>query len=266
MAAAIQVVQVEFADADLLIIPSNVLIDVELSDDPKPQYVQLPDNGKLAWKVTMPKKVPKPSDEEYQAYLVGIVLMVLGQATALPVSKFDELVNERLERDLLGRVFSVRPLRELMKFAQPDNVDLTRLASETRPDLRREFQPIEAGELKWRNGPGPGYSQSLAEEYLTNRYERTQRGLRVTLPRIVGDERCRRMLLKLRAEGVLDWQILNALFSIVAQSQVETKLGDALSSPADAKHMNDRSLRAEQASDPEFDLDVLTDERASGYS
>ena len=100
-----------------------------------------------------------------------------------------------------------------------------------------------------------------AEEFLTNRYDRTQRGLRITLPRIVGDERCRRMLLKLRAEGVLDWQLLNALFTIVAQSQVETKLGHALSSRADAKHMNDRSLRAEQASDPQFDLEVLTEER-----
>ena len=165
VAAAVQIVQVEFADADLLIIPSNVLIDVELSDDAKPRCVQLPDNGKLAWKVTMPKTVPKTSDEEYRAHFVGIVLMVLGQATALPVSKLDDLVNKRLERDLLGRVFSVRPLRELMMFAQPDNLDLIRLASETRPALRREFQPIEAGELKWRNGPGPGYSRTLLRNF-----------------------------------------------------------------------------------------------------
>ena len=162
VAAAVQIVQVEFADADLLIIPSNVVIDVELGDDTKPRCVQLPDNGELAWKVTMPKTVPKASDEEYRAHLMGIALMVLGQATALPVSKLDELVKKRLERDLLGRVFSVRPLRELMMFAQPDNLDLARLASETRPVLRREFQPIEARELKWRNGPGPRYSQSLA--------------------------------------------------------------------------------------------------------
>ena len=96
---------------------------------------------------------------------------------------------------------------------------------------------------------------------MTNRYERTQRGLRVTLPRIVGDERCRRMLLKLREEGVLDWQILIALFSMVGQSQVETKLGHMLTYPANAKQMHDRSLRAEQASDPQFDLDTLTEDR-----
>ena len=54
---------------------------------------------------------------------MALVLMVVGQATALPVSKFDKVVEKILERGLPGRVFSVRPLRELMKLAQPENLD-----------------------------------------------------------------------------------------------------------------------------------------------
>jgi hypothetical protein len=160
---AIQIVQVEFADADLLIIPSRVLIDVEVSDETTPQCVQLPDNGKLAWKATMPKAVPNPPSEEYQTYLMSVVLMVLGQTTALPVPQFRELIEKRMERGLPGRVFSVRPLRELMQLAQPEDLDFAKLASEPRPVLRTDFLPKEAAELGWRAGPGPGYSRFLAD-------------------------------------------------------------------------------------------------------
>ena len=49
--------------------------------------------------------------------------MVLGQATALPMTDLKKLVNERFERGLLTRYLSVRPLREMMEFAQPENLD-----------------------------------------------------------------------------------------------------------------------------------------------
>jgi hypothetical protein len=203
LAAAIQIVQVEFADVDLLIIPSSVSIDVGLADETEPQCIQLPDNGRLAWKVTMPKAIPDASSKDYQLHLMAVVLMVLGQTTALPVARLDELIETRMERGLPGRVFSVRPLRELMEFVQPDSPDFAKLGSEARPTLGADFRPIEATELRWRIGPGPGYSRALAEKYLQNRYQTTTRGLRLTLPRIVKDGGCRRMLLRLKAEGWL---------------------------------------------------------------
>jgi hypothetical protein len=107
---------------------------------------------------------------------------------------------------------------------------LHRLREPQHSALRRpQFQPSEAAELCWRTGPGPGYSRSLAERHLHSRYETTTRGLRVTLPRIVKDNRCRRLLLRIRAEGLLDWQILSALLAMVAKWQVEAKLGRPIS-------------------------------------
>jgi hypothetical protein len=77
LAAAIQIVQVEFADADLLIIPSEAAIEVELADVATVECTQLPDNGKLAWRVLMPRADLDTSRDEYQCYLVGVALMVL---------------------------------------------------------------------------------------------------------------------------------------------------------------------------------------------
>jgi hypothetical protein len=48
VAASLQIAQVEFADVDLLIVRSNVFLDVAVSDVKTPQLLQLPDNGKAA--------------------------------------------------------------------------------------------------------------------------------------------------------------------------------------------------------------------------
>jgi hypothetical protein len=261
LAAAIQIAQVEFADTDLLIIPSRALIDVRLGDETRPRCVQLPDNGKLSWEVSMPRRVPTTPDEDYQAHLIGVVVMVLGQATALPFTKLNDLVEKRMERGLPGRVFSVRPLRELMEFARPTGVDFAKLKSELRPNLHAEMKPNEAKELCWRTGPGPGYSRLLAERYLGNRYKTTAQGLRLTLPRIVKDDKCRALLLVLRAEGYLDWQLLAALLGLVAQWQIEAKFRRPVYSPAEARMVLDRARREELDDDTPFDLSELTEER-----
>jgi hypothetical protein len=148
-----------------------------------------------------------------------------------------------------------------MKFVQPDNPNFAELASETRPALHTNFQPIEASELCWQTGPGPGYSRSLAEKYLQNRYETTTSGLRLTLPRVIKDNRCRHLLLRLRAEGFLDWQILSGLLAIVVQWQVEAKLGRPISHMGDSRAMTDRAFREEREDDPKFDLALLTEQR-----
>jgi hypothetical protein len=225
------------------------------------ECIQLPDNGKLAWKVLMPRADLDTSREEYQCYLVGVALMVLGQATALPQPKFDDLTEMRLKRGLPGRVFSVRPLRELMKLAQPETHDIKTLSSQTRPVLGTILQPIESSELRWRTGPGPGYSWSLAEQHLRSRYETTLRGLRLTLPRIVSDNRCRRLLLRFRAGGALDWQILNGPLNMVAQWQIEVKRSRPFSREVDSKAMTERALREEREDDPQFELSMLTEQR-----
>lgn len=263
LAAAMQIVQVEFADVDLLIIPSQVLIDVELSDASIPKCKQLPDNGRLAWKVSMSRGMPDHLTEKYEAYLIGVVIMVLGQASALPVPKLRELIESKMRRGLPGRVFSVRPLRELMSLVQPHNENLSALKLMVRPHLLRTLHPLEVDELRWRIGPGPGYSRAIAEEYLRNRYNTSTRSLRLTLSRINSDTRCRHLLLRMRMEGILDWQLLGAVASIVAQWQVEKKFGHETSSAGDvySKRMSERIFREERTDDPAFDLDVLTEER-----
>jgi hypothetical protein len=261
LAATLQIAQVDFADTDLLIIPSEVFLNVRVGNVDQPAISQLPDNGRLVWDVIMPKSYGDGTTfDEASMRVASIAIAILGQATALSFEAFQVLVEERFRRGLAHRLSSVRPGRELMKFAQPEALDASALAAMPRLPLNSNIRPIEAEELRWRNGPGPGYSQALAEEYLRNRYRRTLGGLRHTLPNLLENNRAKRFIAKLRNKGLLDWQILNILFSAVIQYQTGQKTGLDAAHPIFQRAMQERLGRDENANDPEFDPACLSEE------
>lgn len=257
VAAALQIVQVDFAEADLLIVPSNTDIYIELQDVDRPQFIQLPDNGRLAWRVAMPRS-PLAGADPRSPHLAGLVMTIFGQATALPFDRFQTLAHERVRRGLPIRLLSVRPMRELMKISLPEDLDLAQLAAHPRPYFQSTMTPVESPELSWRTGPGRGYSVDKANQYLSNRYKVLARSLRVTLPRLLADGRCRDLIRQLRSRGLLDWQILNGLSAIVSQWQVERSARRRLSPRELGPQVMKRITREETDSDDVFDLMHLT--------
>jgi hypothetical protein len=168
VAATLQIAQVEFADVDLLVVPSQASIEIVLDNIGEPQINQLSDNGSLTWKIVMPREYPEGADAKELAFQIATVaITVLGQVTALSFERFRDLCGERFERGLAHRLFSVRPARELMKFAVPSGLDLINLSSLARPRIRAKMVPIEAGELKWRTGLG----LDILRRRLTNIFE-----------------------------------------------------------------------------------------------
>jgi hypothetical protein len=255
IAAALQIVQIEFADLDLVLIPSAATIDVDLRDLETPMLSQLPDNGRLAWKIVMPKVGPREPSFVHPA---SVAIAILGQTTALPFDAFQQLATERIERGLPLRAFSVRPIRELMAFAEPENLDRKGMQGMQRPAFAHSLEPIEADDLKWRSGPGPGYTRARAEGYLRNRYRVTMRALRLTLPRLLADERSWTLINELKQKGLLDWQVLTIIANIVEDWQLKQQLPPELPPRELAERVRERLLREERDTDPIFDLNQFT--------
>jgi hypothetical protein len=180
--------------------------------------------------------------------------------TELTYEAFQAIIESRFQRGLAHRLASVRPARELMKFAQPEELDYRALSEFPKFSMARAIDPIEAKELAWKAGLGPGYSIARAQEYLRNRYERTLNGLRLTLPRLLTDEHSRQVIARLGTDGLLDWQILSILFNIVGQYQTHQLIGGDAASERFRRAMFERMKRDEREDDPPFDLRYLTEE------
>ncbi len=253
--ATLQIAQVDFSDADLLIIPSQVLIEIAVGDIQKPKTEQLPDNGRLTWNITM----PKTSSDDYNEAVAAVAIMVLAQSTALTDAGLQSLVLARMKRGLSNRLFSVRPARELLHFAQPELPKFGDLAALQRPAL--DVQPKEAPQLAWRTDLGPGYSRARATTFLHNRYRISSQAIQFTLPRLLNDQRCRSVIRELRREGLLDWQILNVISGMVANYELNRSAGK-LSFDQMRKQLFDRLHRVERDDDPPYDLEAFTLETA----
>lgn len=216
VAAALQLLQVELADVDLLIVPSNVTVTINVNATAtKPNFRQRPDNGRLQWDVAIPM-----SGDDIRSTLM-VVMTILGQVTALDDSKFFKLLEAHLERGLTNRIFWVRPAEELLGNART----LARYSFDPATTIPPEDYalppPVEADELAWREAPGPGYSAEKAAEYLKNRYSVLLPFGKSILPKLMADERCRGLISNLHSAGCLDWQILSYLLNIVAQVRAE---------------------------------------------
>src|SRR5262249_26509033 len=100
-----------------------------------------------------------------------------------------------------------------------------------------------------------------AAECIRNRYDKTSACIRLTLPRLLGDDRCKCLISHLRQKGLLDWQILTVIANIVVQWQGQLQVGPGLSLPHLSKRIEKRMFREERTDDPIFDLNHLTAER-----
>lgn len=262
LAAILQILQVELAEAELLIIPTMATLAISLGNVARPQVRELRGESR-GWEILMPQE-QKPGEDGLPDAII-VAATVLGEASAMSAHQFKVAFEAAFERGLNYRAHSVRPAREMMEFAHEQLGDEpARLRSSPSRSLSGDFSPPEPVELAWPTKPGPGYSTAKASKILANRYKRPFEIAGPTLRRILADERIRRVLLDVRNEGYRDWQILGALLSMVLQHQAEV----GLSNPRDIRALSDafreRSNRAEQPDDPIFDIETITPESLQG--
>ncbi|WP_300579206.1 hypothetical protein [Phenylobacterium sp.] len=258
LAAILQVLQVELANAELLIIPSTATLYVTLGDVKRPQ-VREARGERLGWEVMMPRVTS--GDDDRQTEAIMIVAQVLGGLSAMSEQQFTAAFEGAFKRGLSYRANSVRPARELMVFAQEQLGDTpSRLQKLKARTVAGDLTPIEPAELAWPTTPGPGYSKAKADEVLGNRYRLPFEMAGPSLQRMLGDARIRGLLLEVRAQGYRDWQILGALLSMVMQFQAQATLEGPHDIEGLSEAFRQRSRRGELPDDPEIDLASVTPE------
>lgn len=263
LGAILQIIQVELAQVELLVIPDKVVLAVDLGPVVSPRISRFLE-ADTDWRVIMPEASASGDalgyDDFHEAF--AIAATILGQVTALDGESFMAILTAAMERDLGLRAYSVRPARELMAFAATQVDCVEDLAAMPTPVLPRPIKPREPEELAWPTTPAPGYSAARARGILANRYQRPWETMRPSLERALADPQIKHLVLEMRADGLMDWQILGVLWNIICKAQVEAdgplpieRLGPAFMA---------RITRAERREDAVIDLTVIDNVRLEG--
>jgi hypothetical protein len=222
--ATLQVVLAELATTDLVLLPTSVRIDIAVTAGKKVATEEVPSNEEAKWRVELPRVLlhAERNQQELVPEVVALASVVLGNCSTLSATEFHARIEAAVKADLFAKTMVVRPYTQLfLELIGSDAFDAGTRARFDPLFVREAFSVGETKELAWKEGDGPGYSKETSEEFIANRYARSRRPVRFTLPRLVADPVVGPKLRALRVQGLKDWEILLLVMNRAARYRID---------------------------------------------
>lgn len=259
----VAVLQIGIADAarsDLCLLPTTVWLEVAVMDVPEIDLVEVSDNTRLSYRVSIPQEIePTPeATQQAQASVLAITTAILVWCSALPEKDIERRLDEAYQDGLPNKVMLARPYRELfLDFCAKADFDARR-ATRIGPEDGQSFSLRQSDELGWRDGPGPGYDKAKSLATVRRRYQGALLPLHRTLPELRGSTRFQEWIADRRVEGMLDWHILMMLANAVVNYRAPAIGGiDMQREVAALRELMSREERETDTPYPEAELYAL---------
>jgi hypothetical protein len=123
-----------------------------------------------------------------------------------------KIIEETAESGLLHKMNVGRPYDEVAALLDTEHYSAflaAPIAARGEP-----FVPTSAQELAPPSGPGPGYDHDETLRLIRSRCEQVGDLFRLTLARVLLDDRVRILLADLRTQGWLDWHLITAMANV----------------------------------------------------
>lgn len=244
--AVLQLLLADLATSDLYILPSRIELQLEFDDDADTfRVTRQPSNRASICTLSVPRRADEMSRDQRHLQEVACSVTLIQEVSLRPAEwpVLEGLaVDGPLANTLVGEQYTTlcRSFCDL----QPVILD----SGHQDPDLEEIY-------LKREPHPELGWNDSLVEEYdeeevtvwLKSRYDRFGASSRLALPRILSSPEARAILVDLRAQGWLDWQLLGAISGIAMNYRVARQMGTRPSSPSEFRALADRYMREEES-------------------
>ncbi|MHB9074889.1 MAG: hypothetical protein ACYC6G_15345 [Desulfobaccales bacterium] len=262
--STLQIILADIANRDLVLLPMKVIIYSCVINELDFIFTELPDNEVATWRVGFPRQWIKNKEflDDLEVNTLGLAFTILEQCSVLNHKNIMMEWEKTFSEGLLSKAFIIRPYSDLYVeflsediFNSPYRGSLTPLL----PDM--EFESQEKEQLKWIDSDGPGYSEERAKEFNMNRYKGAIKPIRLTLPRLLKDDKFRRQIQLLRSEGYLDWEILLLVSSICLNYRLNQLV--TIHTPLDdCKQIAESMMSLEENEDDiEIPASIFTQER-----
>jgi hypothetical protein len=265
--STIQIVLVDMADEDLVMLPTTAEIRCDIHESDKIDLRAVPGNAQSRWDISLPRIVADDDLGQYQRQLMAVAVELVARCSCIATGDLDRRLLKKLNDGLIAKTFQVRPYRELHHETLPDSyfADDKNLPKRAL-SLGQSFDIKEHYNLSALTTNGPEYTEERGIEAAANRYRRMMPVIRYTLPRLLADPDIRRRLQVMRESGMKDWQIIGTIFNAVANYRVQQQFGK-FAGPSELlkEAMTEITRRPEEASDSEVPLDEFTEEKLDFY-
>ncbi len=213
--AYLQITLAELSKVELSLIPSDVFISVEASKLPHPTMEQLPDNDRVARKLSVPlEALPARSETETA---ISAVLMCLESLSGYTLTELRARISPILDKrmpEVLNTYASSSALFDQF-YARDDYERIYALGSKIHIDVGPSSIQSDS-ELAGMSGLHPNYNEPEFLGHVQRRYNRILPAVSLTIAALMRSSEFPSVLEGLRAEGWRDWHIILAIANIKA--------------------------------------------------
>ncbi|MEZ2442814.1 hypothetical protein AB6805_13915 [Chitinophaga sp. RCC_12] len=212
--AVFQILMFDFSETELYIIPTDVQINISLTDNERPSWNEIDSNTDIQWNFKIPRLdlTSLDSIRDHAIRYFVAAQEIIRSVSLLPIEKYKKIIEIKLKReDILGKVSFGRPYFDLYKeFVSEDSF------STKWKNLNNAVQ-IEEGSIQvnnnlaWRSKKAPIYSRDKEIKAINKRIDGCKRALSISMPQLLGSDKVKHLVGLLKDEGWLEWQILYAI-------------------------------------------------------
>ena len=252
--AAFQIVIADIADQHPVLLSTTVRTRLELVSgkgiDPHKTVVVDDLGDDVTVGVYLPNEVGTLDD--HTRVLSTTVLHVLMAAHARPPRELLEMLKPLFRDGLTHKIMFGRPYRESADFLATEHY--LRCHSGTPPASSAGFVPQDNDHLPAATNDGPEYDRAEALARIRQRY-RTADAWHLSLARLLSDEETRSVMLGLREDGWLDWQIAMGIAILGLNWRMRGRPHEGLT-PRDLREIGSR---IEESTDELLPLDFVVE-------
>lgn len=265
--AAAQITQASLAGEDLLLVPGQVRIEVEVSDQPvDPGSVFVAESersaGAAGHRVLLTRSGGLTVDAN-QLEVATAAMQAIVTQSLLGQPAFVDVMERTFEQGLPHMLTCVRPYDELVDIHKDSFYDEIREVEGGLIAPDRPRSPQSSAGLHWELPEhAQAYDSAESLDAIAGRYEMLLPPVRLTLPRLAADPAFMDIVASLHAEGWKDWHLLTAVANVVVNARaVHRGLNMTTSiSEADVKRFHSLMREEEQPDDPETPLELFTED------
>ncbi|WP_139926185.1 dsDNA nuclease domain-containing protein [Hymenobacter sp. DG01] len=193
---------------------------------------RLPSNKRYAWEIAL-RHFDSPDPEQIKRATVNVsatLMAVLDEMSVLPHAEFEAAYVALFEKSGLAtkNLFANAYQRMYRYFLSAKRYNALRhknhKAGSALPGSALPSLPAEREALQWRSDISSKYSREQAIDHIRQRFRGSTRCIHITLTRLKQRAGYDEWLQKLREEGWLDWQIVQAMANYMLTYKVTRQL------------------------------------------
>jgi hypothetical protein len=245
--AVLQIFLAELAEVDLCLLKTDVQINLNLSSNEVLTMTPHVSNEGRQWDISLPMSDSHVRRGQETAFDAAVT--ILDEISLVPERQYIRILKRCFQQGLRSKLMVAQSYGTIYRsFVPKDFFDHSDRDSKQKVEPPLLMTLHESEELGWRGGPGPDYSREKAEKMLKARYSGSIPPIRITLRKLIKDEGFKATLNKLRAEGWLDWHLLNAMSNIAVNYRV-MHMAEAQRSEEAADRIGNALMNSEERED-----------------